>query len=190
MGQIELIGIALALSMDAFAVSVCKGLGMKKINYSQALTIGLFFGGFQALMPLLGWLLGSRFESYIRAFDHWVAFGLLAFIGGKMIVDLLRGKDDDCACCQKLDYRELLYMAVATSIDALTVGITFAFFEINVWRATVVIGLVTMTLCVAGVALGCKFGAKFKRGATLAGGVVLVLIGIKILLEGYGILAF
>lgn len=188
MGQIELLGIALGLSMDAFAVSICKGLGMKKINYTQALIIGLFFGGFQAIMPILGWLLGSRFERYITAFDHWVVFGLLVFIGGKMIVDLIKDKDDGCACCTKLDYRELLYMSVATSIDALAVGITFAFFKINVWQAAAVIGLVTMVLCVAGVAIGCRFGAKYKRGATLAGGIILILIGIKILLEGYGIL--
>ncbi len=191
MGFVELLVIGAGLSMDAFSVSVCKGLAMKKIDYRQAFIIGFFFGAAQAIMPLLGWLLGSQFQRYIEAFDHWVAFILLAAIGGKMIFDVVRGGDDEtCVYTKKLDYKELTVMAVATSVDALAVGISFACLEVNIWSAISIIGLTTFILCVLGVAVGNRFGNRYKRNSTLAGGGVLVLIGLKILLEHLGLIKF
>lgn len=190
MGIIELLGISVALSMDAFAVAVCKGLGMKKINYKQALIIALFFGGFQALMPLIGWALGSQFERYIVDYDHWIAFALLTFIGGKMIFDVIRG-GDDCGDCARFDVKELFVMAIATSIDALATGIVIALDgDTNIWLAIDLIGAITFVLCVGGVVIGNKFGARFKNKAAVAGGVILILIGLKILLEHLGIINF
>lgn len=196
MGFVELLLIGVGLSMDAFAVSVCKGLGMRAINYRHALIIALFFGGFQALMPLLGWALGSQFASFVAPVDHWIAFALLAFIGGKMLWDVFHegGQEGDqsaqCACDgqgaatgERLDLRELVMLAVATSIDALAVGITFAFLEINIWLAIATIGVTTFVLSFAGVAIGNRFGARYERGATIVGGAVLIAIGVKILLE-------
>ena len=178
--------------MDAFAVALCKGLGMKRINYRHALVIALFFGVFQALMPLIGWALGTQFERFITPIDHWIAFGLLAFIGGKMLVDAVR--DEGCKECgedvgQKLDLRELLMLAVATSIDALAVGITFAFLHVDIAFSASVIGMTTFVISFAGVSIGNRFGARFERPATVVGGVVLILIGVKILLEHLGVLA-
>lgn len=189
MGFIEIFLIAIGLSADAFAVAVCKGLNMKKINGKIALIIGLFFGGFQALMPLIGWVLGKQFESYIVSFDHWVAFVLLAFIGGKMIKESF---ENDCECCVRElpDLKELFILAIATSIDALAVGITFAFLKVNIVEAVTLIGCITFILSVLGVYLGCKFGAKYKNKAELAGGIILVLIGLKILLEHLEIISF
>lgn len=189
MGFIELLLIAVGLSMDAFAVSLCKGLNMRKLNYRHAAVIALFFGGFQALMPLIGWFLGSQFEQYITSFDHWIAFGLLAFIGGKMIYDSTKDEEEDKQS-SRLDFKELLIMAVATSIDALAVGITFAFLGTDIVPAVTLIGCVTFVISFAGVALGNHFGAKYKSRAELAGGVVLVLIGLKILLEHLGMIGF
>lgn len=191
MGFVETFLIGVGLSMDAFAVAICKGLGMKRINWQHALIIALFFGGFQALMPLVGWALGTQFASLITPIDHWVAFGLLVFIGGKMLRDALRG-DVECDCengvCaageQRLDYRELLMMAIATSIDALAVGVTFAFLGVSIWLAIAIIGVTTFVLSFAGVVIGNQFGSRFEKPATIAGGVVLILIGLKILLEG------
>ncbi|MEC4183714.1 manganese efflux pump MntP family protein [Adlercreutzia sp. R21] len=208
MGIIELILTGVGLSMDAFAVAVCKGLGMRRVQWGQALVIALFFGGFQALMPLVGWAAGSLFSSSIKAVDHWIAFGLLAFIGGKMLWDAFHEDGAgscacgrDCASCPKrntpacddpvaagtvappLDYRELTMMAVATSIDALAVGITFAFLGVNIWLAVAIIGVTTFALSFAGVAIGNQFGARFEKPATIAGGLVLILLGTKILLE-------
>ena len=171
------------LAMDAFAVSICKGLGMRKVNGKQALVIGLFFGGFQALMPMIGWLLGRQFEQYIVSIDHWIAFVLLAFIGGKMIAEARKPEMD-----QPLDLKELLVMAVATSIDALAVGITFAFLDYPVGEAVLIIGVTTFFISVAGVYIGNFFGNKYQKKAEMAGGVILVLIGFKILLEHLGIL--
>ena len=190
MGFIELFLIGVGLSMDAFAVSVCKGLNMKKINYRHALIIGGFFGGFQALMPLIGWALGSRFEKYIESVDHWIAFILLAFIGGKMVFEAIKGGDEEenLSHEDRLDIKELFMLAVATSIDALAVGITFAFLNVNIVSSITIIGLTTFVISVAGVAIGNKFGAKYKNKAEIAGGIILVLIGLKILLEGVGIL--
>ncbi len=193
MGFIELFVIGVGLSMDAFAVAVCKGLGMKMVNWRHAFVIALMFGGFQGLMPLIGWALGSQLTSLIEPVDHWIAFILLVFIGGKMLWDAFRG-DDGCETCgcaeEKLDMRELLMMAVATSIDALAVGVTFAFLGVNVMAAVVVIGVTTFALSFVGVVVGNRFGARFEKPATVAGGVVLVLIGLKILLEHLGVIAF
>lgn len=193
MGFIELFLIGVGLSMDAFAVAICKGLGMKRLNMKQALVIGLFFGGFQALMPFVGWALGSQFQDLISPIDHWVAFILLAFIGGKMLFDAFREDDEEEAADPKdarLDLKELLMLAIATSIDALAVGITFAFLGVNIVEAISIIGATTFVLSVAGVAVGHAFGARYERGATIVGGVVLILIGCKILLEHLGVIAF
>lgn len=189
MGFVETFLIGVGLSMDAFAVAVCKGLGMKKINWRHTLIIALFFGGFQALMPLLGWALGTQFASFVTPIDHWIAFGLLAFIGGKMLIDAFKGEggcDEACGCGEdepRLDIKELVMLAVATSIDALAVGITFAFFGVNIWLAILIIGVTTFVLSFAGVAIGNQFGSRFEKPATIAGGVVLTLIGVKILVE-------
>ncbi len=184
MGIIELLLIGVGLSMDAFAVSLCKGLKMKKLNIGQGVIIALFFGGFQALMPAIGWFLGTRFEHLINSFDHWIAFVLLAFIGGKMIYEALTEKDDDSETeSGKLDIKELFIMAVATSIDALAVGITFAFLQVNIGFAAALIGCTTFTISLGGVVIGNFFGAKYKSKAELAGGIILVAIGVKILIE-------
>ena len=194
MSLIELLLTAVGLSMDAFAVAICKGLNMCKINYKRAVIIGVFFGGFQAFMPFAGWFVGARFENYIKSFDHWIAFGLLAFIGGKMLFDAIFEKDDDCCAIEeKFDYKELLLMAIATSIDAFAVGITFAVLGMNIFQslgAVAIIGIITFALSVVGVIVGNKFGSVYKRKAEIAGGVVLVLIGVKILLEHLGVINF
>ena len=192
MGFVELFLIGVGLSMDAFAVSICKGLGMKRLNKGQALVIGLFFGGFQALMPFIGWALGTQLADFITPIDHWIAFILLALIGGKMLFDAFRGDDEGEAGEPKdtrLDLKELLMLAIATSIDALAVGITFAFLGVNIVLAIAVIGVTTFALSVVGVAVGHAFGARYEKGATIAGGIVLILIGCKILLEHLGIIA-
>lgn len=190
MGFVELFLIGVGLAMDAFAVSVCKGLGMKKLDKKGTFLIALFFGGFQALMPLIGWLLGKQFESYITSIDHWIAFVLLAFIGGKMIYEALSDKEAEVAVTFKIDIKELVMLAVATSIDALAVGITFAFLQVNIWEAVSIIGIVTFVLSAVGVFIGYKFGSKFEKKAEIAGGVILILIGLKILLEHLGVLSF
>ena len=181
----EIILIGVGLSMDALAVSMCKGLAMKRFNAKNALIIGAYFGGFQALMPTIGWLLGRSFESVIKSFDHWVAFGLLAIIGGKMIWDSLHETEgeSEAESNPRIDHREMLMLAVATSIDALAVGITFAFLSVNIVPAATAIGLTTFTISFVGVAIGNKFGSRFRDRAQLAGGIVLVAIGIKILIE-------
>lgn len=196
MGFVELLLIGIGLSMDAFAVSVCKGLNMRKINYKHGFIIALFFGGFQAVMPLAGWLLGRSFESYITSFDHWIAFVLLAFIGGKMLFEAIKGDDkpEDTPAADnevaRLDIKELFLLAVATSIDALAVGITFAFLKTNIWTSISIIGITTLILSFIGVVIGNKFGNKFEKKAEIAGGAILILIGVKILLEHLGIINF
>lgn len=192
MGIIELALIGAGLSMDAFAVSVCKGLGMKRLNMRQAFVIALFFGVFQAVMPVIGWVLGTGFQSYISPVDHWIAFALLAFIGGKMLFDAFHDdeRDDDAASANApLDLKELTMLAIATSIDALAVGITFAFLQVDIVPAVTLIGVITFALSFAGVAIGHFFGARFEKPATIVGGVVLILIGLKILLEHLGVIA-
>ena len=173
---IELFLIGVGLSMDAFAVSVCKGLGMEKINKKHAFLIGLYFGGFQALMPFLGWALGIRFQKYITSVDHWIAFFLLLFIGGKMVIEAVRDKDvqEIGAKDLPLDHKEMLLLAVATSIDALAVGITFAFLNVSIMEACLIIGCTTFVLSVIGVVVGNFFGTRYKRKAEIAGGVIPV----------------
>ena len=188
MSFLELLLVAVGLSMDAFAVAVCRGLEMRRIDYRQALLIAVFFGGFQALMPAVGYLLGAGFEHYISAFDHWIAFALLAFIGGKMIWEAVRGGEEEQP--QELDLKMLLMMAVATSIDALAVGITFAFLRMDILSSALTIGATTFLISFGGVAAGNRFGARYKQKAEIVGGVVLVLIGVKILLEHLGVIAF
>ena len=185
MGIVELLLTAIALSMDAFAVSVCKGLGMRRMRYDQALVISLYFGVFQALMPLIGWLLGTSFSRYIQAFDHWIAFVLLAFLGGKMLWDVFHEKEDEEqeSAERRLDHRELFLLAIATSIDALAVGIAFALLDVNIWSSISIIGVTTLVISFAGVWIGNRFGNRFQKKAEIAGGLVLILIGVKILAE-------
>ena len=186
MSLMELFLIAVGLSMDAFAVSVCKGLSVRKATVKHALCVGLYFGGFQALMPLIGYLLGTQFESVITSVDHWIAFGLLAFIGGNMIREALSREEE------KLDdsfsFRTMMTLAVATSIDALAMGVTFAFLRVDIVPAVLLIGATTFVLSAVGLKVGNVFGAKYKARAELFGGVVLVLMGLKILLEHLGVL--
>ena len=191
---IEILLIGVGLSMDAFAVSICKGLGMTKVNRKQALTIGLYFGGFQALMPFIGYMLGIRIEKYITSIDHWIAFILLGFIGGKMVYEAVKEKDDD-AVVEKdlaLNQGEMLLLAIATSIDALAVGIMFAFTidSLNIYWAIAIIGFTTFVLSIIGVIVGNFFGYKYKKKSEIAGGIILILIGVKILLEQLGIISF
>lgn len=191
-GFVELFLIGVGLSMDAFVVSICKGLGMSRLNMRQAAVISLFFGGFQAFMPLIGWALGSQLTDFITPIDHWIAFGLLAFVGGKMLWDAFHEGDEDegVQTDEKLDLKELLMLAIATSIDALAVGITFAFLQVAIVPSITIIGLTTFVISFAGVAVGHFFGARFEKPATIVGGVVLILIGVKILLEHLGVIAF
>lgn len=185
---LELFFMGIGLAMDAFAVSICKGLGMSKINKKQAAAIGLFFGGFQALMPLIGWLLGRQFEQYITSIDHWIAFVLLAYIGGKMIVEAMECKEDASVeqYDMPLDIKDLFILAVATSIDALAVGITFAFLNYPIMEALSIIGITTFVISVGGVYVGNFFGNKYKNKAEFAGGLILVLLGLRILLSHLG----
>ena len=192
MGLLELALIGVGLSMDAFAVSICKGLSMRKVDKKYMFVLAVFFGGFQALMPTLGWLLGSRFQSYITAVDHWIAFILLALIGGKMILDVIKEKGENEEVCPddsvRIDLKEFFLLAVATSIDALAVGITFAFLQVKLASSVTIIGCITFCFTIAGVLIGNVFGTKFKDKATVLGGVILIAIGVKILLEHLGIL--
>lgn len=188
MGFFELFLIGIGLSMDAFAVAICKGLGMERINKRDTLLLALFFGGFQALMPLTGYLLGSRFASYIERWDHWIAFVLLAFIGGNMIRESREQEEEEIEHGGSIRYRELFTLAVATSIDALAVGVTFAFLQVQIVAAVSLIGITTFILSAVGVKIGNVFGAKYKSRAELLGGVVLILMGLKILLEHLGVL--
>ena len=188
---VTLLLMGVGLAMDAFAVSICKGLSMKKVKWQHGVVIGLFFGGFQALMPFIGWLLGSQFEQYITKVDHWIAFGLLGIIGGKMLFEAIKGdEDEECECgknIEKLDIKELFILAIATSIDALAVGITFAFLKYPVGKAVTIIGVVTFIISVAGVYIGNFFGSRFKKKSEIAGGIILIGIGLKILLEHLGL---
>lgn len=192
MGFVEIFLIGVGLSMDAFAVSVCKGLGMHRVNYAHALVIALFFGVFQGLMPVIGWLVGSAFAVYATAVDHWIAFALLAFVGGKMLWDAFHdeGEEEDETVTHKLNLRELFMLAIATSIDALAVGISFSFLQIDIVAAALIIGCTTFVLSLVGVVVGNRFGARFEKPSQIAGGVVLIAIGLKILLEHLGLIAF
>lgn len=187
MGILELFILAVGLSMDAFAVSVCKGLAMQKCPLRKAMVCGVWFGGFQALMPLIGYLLGFRFKEYITSFDHWIAFVLLSLIGANMIRESLSKEEEEAD--DSLDMKTMLLMAIATSIDALAVGITFAFLpDTNIVAAVCFIGVITFTLSTLGAKIGNVFGSKYKSKAEFAGGAILIVLGIKILLEHLGIL--
>ena len=188
MGIIELLLIAVGLSMDAFAVSICKGLATQKLKLKHYVSAGLWFGGFQALMPTIGYFLGSTFQQYITSIDHWVAFVLLAIIGGNMIKESF-GKEE-CEDCggNSMSFKSMLMLAIATSIDALAVGVSLAFLNVSIVPAVSFIGVTTFILSAAGVKIGSIFGTRYKSKAELFGGVVLVLIGLKILLEGLGVI--
>lgn len=186
MDILEVAFIGISLAMDAFAVSVCKGLSMKKFDWKKAIIIGLYFGGFQGLMPIFGYSLGASFTNLVYSIDHWMAFILLAAIGGDMIKssfdDEVKKRND------KVDFKTMIVLAIATSIDALAIGITFAFLEVNLIYAVCFIGIVTFILSVLGVKIGNKFGDKFQNKAELFGGSVLILIGLKVLLEHLGVI--
>lgn len=186
MGLIELFLIAVGLSMDAFAVSVCKGLAMPKCTFKKAAIVGLWFGGFQALMPAIGYILGAQFQEAIASIDHWIAFVLLALIGGNMIHEALDNDEEEADA--SLDVKTMFLLAVATSIDALAIGITFAFLKVNIIPAVCFIGIVTFIISFAGVKIGNVFGARYKNKAKIVGGIILILLGLKILLEHLGFL--
>lgn len=186
MGIIELILIGIGLAMDAFAVSICKGLSMRKMNWKKAIIIGLYFGGFQALMPAIGFILGIGFEDAIKSIDHWIAFILLALIGGNMIKDAISEEKEEAN--DKVDFKTMSVLAVATSIDALAIGVTFAFLNVNILLAITIIGIITFVISMLGVKIGNVFGDKYEARAEITGGVILIFLGIKILLEHLGIL--
>ena len=191
MDIISLLAISVALSMDAFSVSICKGLATKKFSLKTALLCGLWFGGFQALMPTIGYLLGAQFEHLITSFDHWIAFGLLLVIGVNMIREALSEEEStdngqqttaECACgCT--GFKTMLMMAIATSIDALAVGVSFAFLSVDLWKSVAVIGITTFLFSFAGVRIGNIFGSRYSKAAEITGGVILILLGCKILVE-------
>lgn len=185
MGLFELFILAVGLSMDAFAVSVCKGLSVQKLKPEHMLIAGLYFGGFQALMPLIGYLLGVQFQSLIQQFDHWIAFVLLSLIGLSMIKE---SREEADALNDSFSFKTMLPLAVATSIDALAVGVTFAFLQVDIVPAVSFIGVTTFILSAIGIRIGNIFGCKYKSRAELIGGIVLIVMGIKILLEHLGVL--
>ena len=185
MGILELILIAIGLAMDAFAVSVCKGLSMPKMEWKKAIVIGLYFGVFQALMPFIGYILGVGFEDKIKNIDHWIAFILLVFIGINMIKEAFETKEESN---DKIDFKTMIILAIATSIDALAVGVTFAFLNVNIMLAISLIGIITFIISMIGVKIGNVFGDKYETKAELAGGFILIFLGVKILLEHLGIL--
>jgi putative Mn2+ efflux pump MntP len=183
----EILLLAIGVSMDAFAVSIGKGLSAKRVTWREALTVGLWFGGFQALMPVIGYYLGISFADLVTKVDHWIAFGLLVLIGGNMIREAL-SKEEDKPADSSFGFRTMLVLAIATSIDALALGISFAFLGTNLWRAILVIGLTTFAFSVVGLLIGKKVGTRFHAGAEILGGVILILIGVKILLEHLSVL--
>ncbi len=186
MGFFELMILAVGLSMDAFAVSICKGLALRKIGAREGVIVGLWFGGFQALMPLVGYFLGVQFKDGIMAYDHWIAFALLSLIGVNMIRESFASDGEEADA--SLSWKAMLPLAVADSIDALAAGVTFAFLPVNIWTSVSLIGVTTFALSWLGVKVGSVFGGRYKRRAERAGGIVLVLLGVKILLEHTGVL--
>ena len=185
---IELLLIAIGLSMDAFSVSICKGLTTKKFSWRMALVCGLWFGFFQALMPIIGYFLGAQFQEMIEAYDHWIAFGLLFLIGANMIREAVWGKEESQD--GSLGFKTMLLLAIATSIDALAVGVSFACIRVKLLSSVIVIGLTTFAFSVLGVKIGNVFGSKYEKSAEIIGGIMLILIGLKILLEHLGVIAF
>ena len=190
MSFIELLLIAIGLSTDAFSVSICKGLTTKRFSWRMALVCGLWFGGFQALMPTIGYFLGAQFQEMIEAYDHWIAFGLLFLIGANMIREAIWGKEEESKENGALDFKTMLFLAIATSIDALAVGVSFACIQVKLWSSVLVIGLTTFVFSVLGVKIGNVFGSKYEKSAGIIGGIILILIGLKILLEHLGIISF
>ncbi len=189
MGFWELLLLAIGVSMDAFAVSVCKGLSMSRSGLKESAICGAWFGGFQALMPLIGFFLGTLFAEAIEAFDHWIAFGLLAIIGANMLKEAFSKEEEGCCGCD-LSFKTMLVMAIATSIDALAVGISLAMAgNVNIWLAILLIGFTTFSFSGLGVKIGNVFGSRFEQKAQIAGGLILILLGLKILLEHLGVLA-
>ncbi|MCI8291134.1 MAG: manganese efflux pump [Clostridia bacterium] len=188
MGVVELVLLSIGLAMDAFAVSICKGISIKKMSFKKASIIGLWFGGFQALMPIIGYFLGTTFESFLTSVDHWIAFVLLVFIGGKMIKDAFDKKTEECS--DDISFKIMLVLAIATSIDALAVGITFAFLNVNLIFAITLIGITSFVLSFFGAKIGNRFGSKYEKKAEFIGGFILILLGLKILLEHLGIISF
>lgn len=186
MGVLELLLLSIGLAMDAFTVSICKGISMRKMNWKKAIIIGLYFGGFQALMPTLGYFLGTAFQSLVTSVDHWIAFVLLGIIGGEMIKESFEidseNQNDD------VSFKTMIILAIATSIDALAVGVTFAFLNVNLGLAVSLIGIITFILAVAGTKIGNRFGDKYEKKAEFVGGVILILLGVKILLEHLNII--
>ena len=190
MGILELLLLAVGVSMDAFAVSICKGLAMKRVTLKEGMTCGVWFGGFQAMMPLLGFFLGSLFAHAIEAIDHWVAFGLLALIGGNMLKEAFSKEEEEEHTGADLSFKTMFVMAVATSIDALAIGISLAMAgNVNIVAAVCFIGVTTCVLSALGVKIGNLFGSRFEKKAEAAGGLILIVLGLKILLEHLGILA-
>ncbi len=185
---LELFLIAIGLSMDAFSVSICKGLTTKKFSWPMALICGLWFGGFQVLMPIIGYYLGAQFQEMIEAYDHWIAFGLLFLIGANMIREAVWGKEESQD--GSLGFKTMLLLAIATSIDALAVGVSFACIRVKLWSSVIVIGLTTFAFSVLGVKIGNVFGSKYEKSAEIIGGIILIIIGLKILLEHLGVIAF
>lgn len=183
---LEIILVGIGLAMDAFAVSICKGLSMKKMNWKNAIIIALYFGFFQALMPVIGYFLGTTFSNFVEAVDHWIAFALLLLIGANMIRESFDNEEEKRN--DKVDIKTMLVLAIATSIDALAIGITFSFLKTNVPIAVSFIGIITFIISLLGVKIGNKFGDKFQNKAEMIGGIVLIFIGIKILLEHLGVI--
>ena len=182
MSLIEIILLGISLSMDAFAVSIATGISLKDLRFRHAAKVGLFFGGFQFLMPVLGYWAGSQVSSYIESFDHWIAFGLLAIIGGKMLIESIRPNEKE-EYVDPTATGKLFILAIATSIDALAVGVTFAFLDVQILPAISFIGCTTFIISVIGVKVGTVFGARYKSKAELTGGMILIVIGLKILIE-------
>ena len=185
---VELLLIAIGLSMDAFSVSICKGLTTKRFSWRMALVCGLWFGFFQALMPIIGYFLGAQFQEMIEAYDHWIAFGLLFLIGANMIREAVWGKEEQQD--GSLGFKTMFLLAIATSIDALAVGVSFACIQVKLWSSVIIIGITTFLFSVLGVKIGNVFGSKYEKSAGIVGGIILILIGLKILLEHLGFISF
>lgn len=184
----ELLLIAIGLSMDAFSVSICKGLTTKKFSWRMALVCGLWFGLFQALMPIIGYFLGAQFQEMIEVYDHWIAFGLLFLIGANMIREAVWGTEEEQD--GSLGFRTMILLAIATSIDALAVGVSFACIQVKLWSSVLIIGTITFLFSVLGVKIGNVFGSKYEKSAEIVGGIILIFIGLKILLEHLGVISF
>ena len=186
----ELLLIAIGLSMDAFSVSICKGLTTKRFSWRMAIICAFWFGGFQVIMPIIGYYLGAQFEDFIDSYAHWIAFGLLFLVGANMIREAIWGKKEDGENSGALDFKTMFLLAIATSIDALAVGVSFACIQVTLWSSVLVIGLTTFLFSVLGVKIGNVFGSKYEKSAGIVGGIMLILIGLKILLEHLGVVAF